>query len=1405
MSAIKKPSVLLTLFTLLIFTVGLTLALTHAVRAQESGTLAWSDMDIGAVATPGITQAKGNAGYSISDTGSIYGTNDAFNYLYEPMGTNGQIVVQVAAMQGAGSWAKAGVMIRETLDEGSRNAMMLVTLGQGSFFQWRRATDGNTDQTAGSTNTTAPCWVKIVRSGDWVGGYSSTDGINWTLAGWEEFNGLAPQVYVGLAVAGNNQIATATFDQINFSAAGPAAILNPVVGNGDGLTGSYYSNRHLYGVPVTNWVDRQIDSVAPANPGVTPGEPFADECLAALGMPWANKFSVCWAGELEAQFSESYTISMESDAGARVWINEQLVIDDWNCHLDQETQATINLVAGQRYLLRVEYYQNHGTARAKLSWSSPSTPKRVIPQNQLYSQPEMDPSGSGLPVLWEEHYFGRTGVDPNADPDGDGLSNLQEYRQHTDPTNPQTRGVPDTFGDGDVGGDYTVGCAQSSNGVFSVSCAGSDIWGNADSFHYVYQTMGTNVQIVARILGLAGTNQFAKAAVMLRESLEGKARNAAMVVNLSNTMSFQWRELAGSVSHAPSSLQVTLPCWVKVVRNGDWLGGYTSTDGTNWTLLDWVTFKSLAPQIYVGLAASAHNARTGTVAGPSTARFDQVNFGSAANVETMSVPEGNGDGLEGNYRNDSLLYLPGIINRKDPEESFYWGHAPPLTILNPDGYGVCWSGELQAQFTGLHTLSLETLQEDWVRVWINEKLVINGWRTWHPDGELKGTINLVAGQHYLIRVEMYNNLGHGKSELRWSCPSMSERTIPQCQLYSQPTMDPDGSGLPVIWEMIYFGHTGVDPNADPDHDGLSNLQEWEYHTNPTNSDTDGDGMADAWEIAHGLDPQYPNDAGMDYDNSGLSNLQDYLLGLNPFNLDVNDDGLPDWFEEEYLNTGPSLVCSNQISVAVTVNGSQATNYLGNWQVDGTDIYCLDRRGGLDFDLSVSNPDKYVLNLIGTQNQLNPTETSFKLLLGIDNQTLGHYILNAGYGTNGAVELVLPYLQAGPHTLHVFWDGVASFSSLRIKQVKLLAVSGSTNQNGIKIWAAQMMEDQSGLDNTNALVSSYTSPVCLEGRDPFPMTMAMTNSETNALSPLGTTDNRWYVNVPLSENTQTVFQASYQNGALTQTANLQWLAVNLLSATNLIVRQGDSLLFNALPANGAEGQLQVAIGTNSYSGMTTRPASYQFATPGDYTVTGTYTPRSGGSQSGSVTVDVVPRQQLPPSQPDAWTGMERTLNLTNFAPEAALQTDSRLTCFVSGTNANGGIQLTLGADANEPRSMLARLGTNGPVLDSRQVQGFDVWSGDQVYTSIIQVYPDGSQLVQMLVISSPLETNVTFVIQPIVSGVMFDDGTTLKVLTSTNFDALGQCPVRFIRPASAISSVCNSIKAYQGNYQIGYRN
>jgi hypothetical protein len=78
-------------------------------------------------------------------------------------------------------------------------------------------------------------------------------------------------------------------------------------------------------------------------------------------------------------------------------------------------------------------------------------------------------------------------------------------------------------------------------------------------------------------------------------------------------------------------------------------------------------------------------------------------------------------------------------------------------------------------------------------------------------------------------------------------------------------------------------------DTDSDNDGLPDWQEDRNgdgvldpgETNPYASDTDGDGMPDKWEIDNGLSPRDPGDAQEDPDHDGLTNLQEYLLGKNP--------------------------------------------------------------------------------------------------------------------------------------------------------------------------------------------------------------------------------------------------------------------------------------------------------------------------------------------------------------------------------------------------------------------------------------------------------------------------------------------------------------------------------------------
>jgi hypothetical protein len=155
--------------------------------------------------------------YTVTGGGAdIWDKADAFHYVYKQLSGDGEIIAQVVEIGGpsANEWRKVGVMIRESLDAGSRHALMAVSPGasHGLAFQYRDKS-GNSNSEHGVDNATAPYWVKLVRRGDEFTGYHSPDGITWTMkdpAGVERDAAnpvtieMGPNVYIGLAVSSHD-------------------------------------------------------------------------------------------------------------------------------------------------------------------------------------------------------------------------------------------------------------------------------------------------------------------------------------------------------------------------------------------------------------------------------------------------------------------------------------------------------------------------------------------------------------------------------------------------------------------------------------------------------------------------------------------------------------------------------------------------------------------------------------------------------------------------------------------------------------------------------------------------------------------------------------------------------------------------------------------------------------------------------------------------------------------------------------------------------------------------------------------------------------------------------------------------------------------------------------------------
>jgi glucose/arabinose dehydrogenase len=140
-------------------------------------------------------------------------------------------------------------------------------------------------------------------------------------------------------------------------------------GGGTGLSASYFDNIDFTGTTVVR-TDSTIDFAWGS------GSPAATIA--------ADTFSARWTGQLEAPYTGTYTFYTVSDDGVKLWVNGVQLVNHWSNHAAYEDRGTISLTAGQRYSVRMEYYENGGSATARLLWSHASIAKSVVPASRLY-------------------------------------------------------------------------------------------------------------------------------------------------------------------------------------------------------------------------------------------------------------------------------------------------------------------------------------------------------------------------------------------------------------------------------------------------------------------------------------------------------------------------------------------------------------------------------------------------------------------------------------------------------------------------------------------------------------------------------------------------------------------------------------------------------------------------------------------------------------------------------------------------------------------------------------------------------------------------------------------------------------------------------------------------------------
>ena len=202
---------------------------------------------------------------------------------------------------------------------------------------------------------------------------------------------------------------------------------------------------------------------------------------------------------------------------------------------------------------------------------------------------------------------------------------------------------------------YVGGFVEGPPGIYTMTASGVDIWDASDQFHFAYKELSGAGAIIAKIESVANTDDWAKAGVMIRDTLEADSSHAMVAITPGNGVWFGRRETAGDISVSTKQAGITAPQWVKLERTiGGLVRAYYSADGSTWTQLDIASVMMDMPA-YIGLALTSHNADATCEAVFSNVSFPDTDVGPqwtdqdvgiiGNEPEPMYVTLADGDGI----------------------------------------------------------------------------------------------------------------------------------------------------------------------------------------------------------------------------------------------------------------------------------------------------------------------------------------------------------------------------------------------------------------------------------------------------------------------------------------------------------------------------------------------------------------------------------------------------------------------------------------------------------------------------------------------------------------------------------------------------------------------------------------
>ncbi|MHC4155716.1 MAG: MBL fold metallo-hydrolase, partial [Planctomycetota bacterium] len=339
---------------------------------------------------------------------------------------------------------------------------------------------------------------------------------------------------------------------------------------------------------------------------------------------------------------------------------------------------------------------------------------------------------------------------------------------------------------------YVGGFAEDPAGTYTINSAGVDIWDASDEFHFAYKEISGAGTIQAQVLSVSHTDDWAKAGVMIRDSLDADSAHAMMAVTPANGVWFGRRAVAGQSSLSTKQTDITTPQWVKLERSvGGLVRAYYSADGNTWTTLGTPAPIIMDAPIYIGLALASHNP-------------DQTCEAVFANV---SFPDANVE--------------PQWIDR---DVGIFANTAEPMYVAVADGAGapaVVYHDDPNATVTDTWTqwaIDVKEFADQGVNITDVDRIALGFGDRDNPQAGGSGTM-------YFDDIQLYRPASEPEPEkilnIQWLGHSTVKTWMEDCIVYVDPERVPDSLHDATV---VCVTHTHGDHYSPSDIAKVSNPQ-----------------------------------------------------------------------------------------------------------------------------------------------------------------------------------------------------------------------------------------------------------------------------------------------------------------------------------------------------------------------------------------------------------------------------------------------------------------------------------------------------------------------------------------------------------------------------------------------------